>query len=137
MEGYRDRVSAFLFNYTKFLFNYTKRMNAHFSAHGEEVDGYRQRFLDTMAFVSRNFPWGFRRTPKGNATPRTRFEAIAIGSYLALRDRPELVYKMVEVDSWLGSPDFARITGSDGANVTSRLKARLYFVRDNLLGEQA
>ena len=126
-EGYQDRVSDF-------LFAYAKRMTAEFTDRPEAIAEYRQRFLDTMQFVARAFPCGFRRVPRGKATPRARFEAIAIGSYLALKERPTLGTQTVNVTSWIDGAEFKRITGSDGANVIRRLRARLHFVRDRLLG---
>jgi hypothetical protein len=128
LEGYKDRVSPF-------IFEYTKKMNAHFSKNPENVESYRQRFLNTMEFVSRNFSWGFRRTEKGKITPRARFESIAIGCYWALQNRPEISSHEIHVDVWLHSKEFANITGADGANAIGRLKNRIYFVRDHLLGD--
>ncbi len=127
LDGYRDRVSPF-------LFEYAKRMNERFTARPDEVENYRQRFHDTMEFVGRVFPFGFRRTPHGTATPRARFEAIAIGSYLALQQRPELRQAQIDVLTWLNGEDFSEVTGSDGANAIGRLRNRLHFVRDHLLG---
>jgi hypothetical protein len=127
LEGYRDRPSDF-------LFSYAKRMNAEFQAHPEKVAEYRQRFLDTMTFVERVFPYGFRRREGLAATPRTRFEAIAIGSYLALTLDPKLADKTPDVAPWLSSNEFIAVIGSDGANVVARLRSRLVFVRDKLLG---
>ena len=128
LEGYRDRPS-------EFLFEYTKKMNAHFKEHPEEVDVYQQRFKDVIKFVSRNFPWGFRKSAKGKVTYRSRFEAIAIGSYLALQQRPEIANQSIEVEEWLNSKDFTKVTGADGANAIGRLRARIHFVRDRLLGD--
>jgi hypothetical protein len=127
LAGYRDNVSPF-------LFSYARRMNEHFIEHPEAVNAYRQRFMDTMAFVRRVFPYGFRRIPNGTATPRARFEAIAIGSYLALQERPALQTEVVDVLPWLTAPDFREYTGGDGANAIARLRGRLHFVRDRLLG---
>lgn len=127
LDGYRDRVSPF-------LFSYAKRMNADFEQHPQKVEEYRRRFTDTMAFVDRVFPFGFRRAPGGQATPRTRFEAIAIGSYLALQERPELTNQDINVQEWLTGEEFSAVTRSDGANVVSKLRGRLNFVRDKLLG---
>lgn len=127
LEGYKDRVSPF-------LFAYAKAMNGHFLKHPEDVEAYRERFLNTMAFVRRVFPHGFRRAGKGIATPHARFEAIAIGSYLALQARPELATQLIDVSGWLNGPEFREVTGSDGANVMRKLTGRLHFVRDQLLG---
>ena len=128
LEGYKDRVSAF-------LFTYTKKMNDRFKDNPADIESYRQRFMDMIDFVSRNFPSGFRKTIKGKATPRSRFEAIAIGSYLALQQRPEIANQSIKVEEWLNSQDFTKVTGADGANAIGRLKARIHFVRDRLLGD--
>lgn len=128
LENYKDRVSAF-------LYNYTKEMNKHFEEHPAAIKKYRKRFKDTMIFISKNFPWGFRKTSTGNITPRSRFEAIAIGSYLALKEQPSLAKKQIEVQDWLESEEFKKVTGADGANVKSKLVGRINFVRDRLLGE--
>jgi hypothetical protein len=109
-------------------------MNDAFTANPELVDQYRQRFTDTMAFISRVFPFGFRKTETATVTPRVRFEAIAVGSYLALKERPELRETKITVSDWLNSEKFAKVTGSDGANVIGKLRQRLHFVRDKLLG---
>lgn len=126
LEDYKDRVSAF-------LFNYTNKMNKYFEKNPEIIKSYRQRFMDTMEFVSQQFPWGFRKSEKGKASPRARFEAIAIGSYFALKEKPELATQQLQVEKWLTSKDFLEVTGADGANGINRLKARINFVRDHLL----
>ena len=127
LEGYRDRVSPF-------LFAYARKMNALFLATPALEETYRKRFKDTMTFVARVFPFGFRRSSTGYVTPRARFEAIAIGSYLALEARPELSSETMEINSWLASDVFAKIIGADGANAIARLKGRFNFVRDKLMG---
>lgn len=126
LDGYKDRVAPF-------LYSYVKKMNSRFAAEPELSDFYRGRFHDTIRFIARVFPYGFRRKPNGTATPRTRFEAIAIGSYLALTERPEVAYCAIDVTAWLESPGFRAVTGSDGANAISRLQGRMHFVRDRLL----
>ncbi len=128
LDGYRDRVS-------EFLFDYARGMNQQLTEDPAAISIYRQRFVDTMEFVDRIFPNGFRRAAKGKATPRARFEAIAIGSYLALKERPTLASQSPGVE-WLNSTTFAEVTGSDGANAIGRLKRRLHFVRDQFLGDQ-
>lgn len=127
LQGYRDRPS-------EFLFQYTKDMNERALAHPEMLDEYRQRFQDTMAFVERVFPYGFRRSPVGKVTPRTRFEAISIGSWLAITERPDLRNGDVpDVMQWLTGDDFGTVIGSDGANAVARLRDRLNFVCQRLL----
>ncbi len=127
LEGYHDNVSPF-------LFAYAKKMNAYFTTNPDAVEQYRRRFSDTMGFVWRTFPFGFRRAASGRATPRARFEAIAIGSFLALQKRPDLASAQIEVVKWLNSSEFRSVTGSDGANAIARLTRRINYVRDHLIG---
>lgn len=126
LEGYRDQVSPF-------LFEYAKKMNAHLDNIPSDANVYRQRFMDTMKFIGRVFPYGFRRAKRGYATPRARFEAIAIGSFLALQQNPNLSFADLRVGEWIDSEEFSKVTGSDGANAIARLRGRIYFVRDRLL----
>jgi hypothetical protein len=124
LDNYKDRPA-------QFVFDYTKKMNAVFEQKPELEADYRERFGKTMRFVERVFPYGFRRTPTGNATPRARFEAIAIGSWLALREQPDLAPS--NVSGWLEGGEFVRVTVSDGANAVSRLRERMGFVKRQLL----
>ena len=128
LDGYRDRPS-------EFIFNYVKATNANLAEHPELAQQYRTKFAETIAFIARTFPNGFRRNARGKATPRARFEAIAVGSRLAIDQRPALLQEDVpNVDGWLAGEDFATVTGSDGANAIARLRERIGFVRDRLLG---
>ena len=129
LETYRDRPSDF-------LFAYSKKMNEAFAANPELAETYRQRFSAVLDFVSRNFSFGFRKTATGSATPRTRFESIAIGTDRALAEQPELADRSVDeinVASWIDLPEFQKITGSDGANAVARLRGRIEFVKDKLV----
>jgi len=129
LEEYRDRPSDF-------LFAYSKKMNAEFAQDPKLSDQYRQRFTAVLEFVSRNFPFGFRKTQKSTATPRTRFESIAIGVDRALMEQPDLVDRSVDeldVASWISLPEFQKITGSDGANAIGRLRGRIDFVKSKLV----
>ena len=131
--AYSDGLSEYRDRPAQFVFEYTKKMNLAFAERPEMEANYRRRFQDTMEFVERVFPFGFRRAATGNATPRARFEAIAIGSWLALEQEPDLVPG--DVSGWLVAKDFADVTGSDGANALRRLRERMAFVTDHLLAE--
>lgn len=129
LDGYRDRPS-------EFVFKYVKRMNEEVASNAEKTERYHRRFLEMIDFVEQVFPHGFRRTPQGTASPRARFEAIAVGSRLALDARPELAeQEIVNVEPWLSSEEFKAVTGSDGANAIARLRERIDFVRERLLAD--
>ncbi|MCI0358888.1 MAG: DUF262 domain-containing protein [Planctomycetaceae bacterium] len=127
LEGYKDRPADF-------LFDYAKKMTEHFSQNPGEIARYRERFNRTMQFAKKIFPLGFRKTPRATETPRTRFEALAIGTQLALAARPELFNQTPNVQDWIGSEEFMTLTKSGGANPIASLRGRLEYVRDKLLG---
>lgn len=64
-------------------------------------------------------------------TPRIRFEALSVGSALALREEPNLVPSSIE---WMESDEFKALMRSDASNSRPKVIARIEFVRDHLLG---
>lgn len=129
LEGYRERPS-------QFLFDYTKQMNERMEADPTLVAPYRTRFERMLDFVQRTFPMGFRKPSNPNSTPRARYEAIAIGSHLALLERPDLFDEIPDTAEWLASDAFSDVTTSDAANTRSKLQGRIEFVRSALLGPE-
>ena len=131
------RYFAYLNNYQKFqksvedfLTDYLKEKNKEFSEQTKEE--IRLEFERMLDFVETHFPNGFKRQ-NYNTVPRIRFEAIAVGVSLALRENPEL--KPADVTPWLESPEFIKHTRSDASNSRPKLINRIHFVRDNLLNQ--
>lgn len=127
LEDYADAVSPF-------LFAYSRKMNEKFDCNPQLIDEYTARFNSVMQFVEVAFPMGFKRTLKGKVSPRSRFESIAIGSWLALQEHPDLLVNKEDVEKWLYSDEYRKVIGADGANAIGRLRGRTGYVRDKLLG---
>ena len=89
-------------------------------------------FNATMAFVQRFFPYGFAKSATAKTTPRVRFEALSVGVNLALRSTPALT--PAPVTSWLESKRFTELTTTHASNSAPRLRGRIEYVRDRLLG---
>ncbi len=87
-------------------------------------------FKKMLSFVDEHFPNKFNK-PGSKATPRVRFEAISVGVHLALKENPSLIPGDM---NWVESQAFKKITTSDASNNPGRLKGRVEFVRDCLLG---
>ncbi len=83
-------------------------------------------------FIKNNFLLGVLKEENNKSTPRDRFEAIAVGTYLAVKENPDLQNLDLE---WLKSEGFKIQTTSDASNNPNRLKNRVEFVRDGLLGK--
>lgn len=95
-----------------------------------DKEEYTNRFFKMVNFIEKHFPYGFRKDEKDSSTPRVRFEAISVGTYLALKEVPELSTPNID---WLNSKGFHFQTTSDSSNNPNRLKNRIEFVRDGLL----
>ncbi|GEN28750.1 hypothetical protein HVA01_23960 [Halovibrio variabilis] len=133
--AYGDDLSEYKDKPSEFLFNYVKKMNRKAEEDASLVEEYSSDFLNSMKFVDEVFPYGFRKTVKGKATPKARFESIAIGVKMALKEKPELsVEEVGDVRIWMEDKEFPKVTGSDGANAKARLLGRINFVKTKLLG---
>lgn len=132
--AYGDGLDSYNDSPKRFIFDYTKKMNEIFSENQDTIEDYRSRFLKILAFVKNTFPNGFKKTANANSTPRVRFEAIAIGSYHALKEHAEIAdAPYPNVSDWIDKPGFLDVTTSDAANVKSKIIARFNFVREKLL----
>lgn len=90
----------------------------------------KQRFKSMIQFVDKHFPYGFAKGKSAKTTPRVRFEAIAVGVHLALQANSKLVPGSFK---WLESPEFKTHTTTHASNSGPKLRARVEYVRDQLL----
>jgi len=125
--AYSDRYLKFKHDVERFLAEFLK-------THQHAFDQARMKgeFHEMLQFVKRWFPHGFAKTARATSTPRVRFEAIAVGVNLALREQPTL--SPSPVSSWIDSEKFERHTTTHATNSAPRLRGRIEFVRDRLLG---
>ncbi len=132
------RFFAYLENYKQFDHSVREFLDSYLEQNSELKNNRHEDMLDefkaVMGFVKNNFPFGFRKSKGSKTTPRVRFEAISVGVALALREKPDLVSK--GIDDWLFSEEFKTLTTGDGANSRVKVKNRIEYVRDKLLGEE-
>lgn len=125
--AYSNSYQYFKHDVAPFLDDFLKSKNK-----GYDKEGMKHDFDMVMSFAENHLtPPYFARKGRENATPRVRFEALSVGIYLALKQNPEL---QPNDFSWLDSIEFKELTTSDASNNQGRLKARIEFVRDCLLG---
>lgn len=134
--AYYDNYDADFPNYTGnvalYIDEYVEKMNKKWETDNQSKE-YKDIFESMLRFVKDNIgSRGFRKTEKAKSTPRARFEAISIGIALALKKRPQLSKSDT---SWIDDDDFLTITRSDAANNKSKLKKRIDFVKDKVLGD--
>lgn len=126
------RFFAFLNNYQnfqhrvdEFLDDYVESVKDNFNK-----DAFKKEFEDMLTFVDKYFEYGFRKTKTSKSTPRVRFEAIAVGVGLALRQNSNLVPNSME---WLYGEEFKIHTTTHASNSPARVIGRVEFVRNQLL----
>lgn len=119
----------------EYIFAFVEAANRQAEADPAYIDRLRGEFQRMVAFVTQAFPNGFTKMAGGGQVPRARYEAIAVGSGLALRERPDLADPPIEPVDWIDDAGFREITTSDAANVRSKVIGRIEFVRQRLLGQ--
>ncbi|CCD90784.1 conserved hypothetical protein [Bradyrhizobium sp. ORS 375] len=125
---YSDLYKEFRHDVRRFLDQAVIKFNK--SMNPKEIERKRNEFTEVMAFIEKHYPTGFYRNPKSATLPRVRFEAIAVGTCLALRAEPNLDPKDT---SWIHSEDLYSLVRTDASNSGPRLRARIDYVRDRLL----
>lgn len=125
---YSDQYMDFRHDVRKFLDQAMDDLNR--SGGAERLARMREEFMRTMMFVRANFQHAFYRPDGGKRVPRVRFEAVAVGTNLALRSKPNLANPP---DRWLKSPRFEELVRTDASNSAPKLRGRIEFVRDSLL----
>ncbi len=125
--GYRDRPK-------KFLYDYLKTANTASESKPALIDEMRHEFESMLVFVGRTFPYGFQKSGAVHAVPRVRFEAISVGSALALRENANLQVRPDEIERRMHDAEFDRLVVSDGANVRAKLEGRIDLVKNMLVG---
>ena len=128
--AYLNNYQGFQKSVDEFLTEYLKSKNENFL--DADKQSMLNEFVRMLGFVSQHFPNGFRRAGY-KTVPRIRFEAIAVGVSLALRENPDLAPS--DVGQWLDSNEFIKHTRSDASNSRPKLVNRIHYVRDNLLGK--
>lgn len=126
------RFFAYLNDYTSFVHSVKTFLDEFLQNNLNTFDEkkYKIDFNNMLDFVEEHFEFGFAKSKNARTTPRVRFEAIAVGTGLALKTKPNL--KVSNVD-WIFSEDFQELTTTDASNNTDKLKSRIEYVRDKLL----
>lgn len=127
--AYIDHYKEFDKSVDDFLTNILKEGNINFDKSRLEAD-----FTGMLQFIKSNFIHGFRKNSTNNSVPRIRYEALAVGATLALRINPDLTPS--DPSKWLNSQEFITHTRSDASNSRPKVRNRIHFVRDNLLGKE-
>lgn len=133
-EEFVLRFFAYLNNYNNFVREVYEFISNYLEEENKkgEIDRtlMENEFNSMLIFVENYFPNGFRKGGKHNTVPRIRFEAISVGTALALRQKADLQPRSM---NWLDSEEFKKHTTSDASNSRPKVIQRVEYVRDQLL----
>ena len=132
------RFFAYANNYRNFNHRVDKFLDEYTKVHQHEFDEalFENEFMMMLDFVKKYFPLGFKKSKNAKSVPRTRFEAIAVGTILALRVNPNLEPAVPTDWADIFSPegeDFKYHTTTHASNSRPRVVGRIEYVRDMLL----
>lgn len=125
--AYTDNYQAFEHSVSDFVTDYLNKYQQSF-----DKDSMVNDFESMLNFASK-LPYGFRKGPNHNSVPRVRFEALAVGISLALKENPDLEVGDL---TWLNSEEFIKHTRSDASNSRVKVINRIHYVRDSLLDKK-
>lgn len=124
--AYSENLMSYQGNVKEFIYNYTENK----TNNGFDEEKMLNEFSNMLNFLKNN-GINFVKNNKKSIS-RTRFEAISIGSNLALKEKPDLLNKKIDL-SMLNSNEFDKITSSDAANNKSKLFGRINYVKNLIL----
>jgi len=132
------RFFAFLNNYqefnkyeniTEFLDKYLETTNR---IDQNTLQSMKNEFYSMLDFVERYFPTGFRQGKnKDKTTTRIKFESLAVGIALGLRQQDNLQPASVD---FIDSQEFREYTSSNASSSRNKVIRRIEYVRDQILG---
>lgn len=133
--AYSDNYLNFTKSVEGFLNDYLKVKNKEWETLSEEElnvikNDKLKELTNVFEFVRKHFPNGFYKNSKSKQISRVRFEAIAVGTNLALKQNPNIAPKDFK---WLNSKEFIELVTTDGSNTKQRLRGRIEYVKDKLL----
>ncbi|NVN84616.1 MAG: DUF262 domain-containing protein [Rhodopseudomonas sp.] len=126
---YSDLYTEFKHDVRRFLDQNVIRLNKRITE--PEIDAKRNEFFATMSFIAENYANAFYRNGKGGTLPRVRFEAIAVGTCLALREDPALQYH--GSSNWIFGSELNALVRTHASNSGPRLRDRIEYVKTKLL----
>lgn len=123
LEGYKGSVAGF-------IFKYIEKMNT--LVFDEKM--YENSFSKVMSLIAKYDLKSFRSL--NGRISRTRFEAVSIGLCLAIKEDPNIEYRLSPdvMHTLRNNEDFNKVVTSDGANTTEKLQNRINFTKDFFLG---
>lgn len=123
--AYLNYQDSFKHSVKDFLTKYMEEANKHFDYTRGELD-----FIQTFKFLSEKLTAGIHRNNR-NQTPIVLFEAVTVGTALALREKPNLSFNG-DFEEFIGNNELKTLT-TGATNSRPRIAERIDYVRRNII----
>lgn len=130
--AYRENYLNFEKSVKDFLNDYLEIKSINFN--DAEEKKLENMFHEMLSFVQKHFDYQFRKAKNAKNVSRIRFEATAVGVSLALAENHNLKAVSSLDLSWAYQEPFLTMMRSDASNSKPKVKARIEFVKNKLLG---
>ncbi|ENV64227.1 hypothetical protein F949_01616 [Acinetobacter junii NIPH 182] len=130
--AYRENYLNFEKSVRDFLNEYLDQKTKLFT--DEDERKLESMFFEMLDFIKLHFNFQFRKAKNTSNVSRIRFEATAVGTSLALATNPNLKSSHDVDTSWAYQEPFLTMMRSDASNSKPKVKARIEFVQNKLLG---
>lgn len=131
--GIAKFLDEYLDKKNKQLVTFEKEDVKNYLEKSKELNDYYLDFDNMLKAVEKYFKYGFSK----NHTPqvsRVYFEAVSVGTHLALKENPNFKTTQEEVNKWIDSNEFKTIiSGKYHTHIPKRIKERIEFVKTKLL----
>lgn len=122
----------------RFLDNYLDKKNNTVTL--DELDTKKSDFMKMLQFVDRTFPdKGFAKNANAKGISRPYFEAIAIGSHFAIKEKPDLIVNNTKwsiINKNKANDFFTILSGRYHTHKPNKIKDRIAYVKSQLLSNQ-
>lgn len=117
-----------------FLNDYIESMNEDTNFQTVKKPQMEKQFSEMLEFVQAHFAHDFRKSKNAKSISRIRFEAISVGSSLALEENQNLIPSDT---NWAYiDKEFLTMMRSDASNSKPKIIKRIEFVKNKLLGRE-
>ncbi len=128
--AYLDRYASFDRRVIDFLNGYLEDAESKFDSSQESA--LKEVWSKMLDFIDSHCVAGFAKKQGHTRTPRVRFEALSVGTALALETKPNLIVSDLD---WVydDEDDFRSLTTSGSSNSRPKIIERIEYVRDRIL----
>lgn len=117
------------------LDEYMESMNDNFTE--QERKKKEGQFNRMLQFIDKKFPFGFSKA-NGQPVSRVFFEALSVGTHLALEFSPEIACDPINISTWLRDTGFhSTVSGKYKTHSPQKILQRVDFVKNKLINKQA